>query len=136
MDRVRVALVVEDDPDIQDAVSTELTRMGFSVLQAMHYEAALQQLAGAELDVACIDLELPTESGYEVCEYIRRTLGSNVPILVTSDWGFPEHMAYAEKAGANAFLKKPFSVKELGHYVEALIQNRKRSEPRMRQLRP
>lgn len=134
--RRRVVLVVEDDPELQEAMSEALVRMGFEVLGALHYEEAVARLQGGEIELACVDLELPTASGYEVCEVIRGTLGKEVPILATSDSGFPENMAYAEQAGANAFLRKPFSMRDLEHYVEALVQRRKRSEPHMRTLRP
>ncbi len=74
--------------------------MGFTVLGALHYDAAIEHLAVTELHLACIDLELPTASGFEVCEHIRGTLGLvDVPILVTSESGDPEHMAYAERGG-------------------------------------
>jgi DNA-binding response OmpR family regulator len=120
----RVALIVEDDPNLQQAMAQQLARMGFHVLGALHYDAAVEHLSGDDVPhLICIDLELPTESGYEVCEYIRIKLGLlHVPILVTSESGFPEDMVYAEKAGANAFLRKPFSMGDLGHYVQALVE--------------
>jgi two-component system chemotaxis response regulator CheY len=131
----RIAIVVEDDPSLQEAMSAQLARMGFTVRGALHYDVAVQHLEEVEPELICIDLELPTMSGYEICEYIRGTLClTEVPILVTSDSGHPEHMAYAEKAGANAFLRKPFSMKDLAHYVDALIHRRKESEPYMRNL--
>jgi DNA-binding response OmpR family regulator len=84
-----------------------------------------------------VDLELPTESGYELCELIRETPDfAKIPILVTSDSSDPEHMAFAERAGANAFLRKPFSMKELARYIDALVRNTKRSEPQLHRLRP
>jgi DNA-binding response OmpR family regulator len=70
-----------------------------------------------------VDVGLPTRSGYELCEYIRGTLGlTQVPILVTSDSGYPEDMAHAEQAGANAFLTKPFSMHQLSHNVAAMLE--------------
>ena len=135
----RMALVVEDDPALQEAMSVQLARMGFTVRGALHYDVAVQHLHDVvdakQLEIVCIDLELPTVSGYEICEYIRGPLRLDVPILVTSESRYPEHMAYAEKAGANAFLRKPFSMKDLAHHVDALVQRRKRSEPNMRNLR-
>ncbi len=131
----KVALIVEDDPDLQLAMTAELVRMGFDVLGALHYDAALLHLTGATPHIVCIDLELPTESGYAVCEYIRSELRlTDIPILVTSDSGFPEEMAFAEKAGANAFLRKPFTMTDLCLNIQALIERGKRSEPNVRRL--
>lgn len=59
----------------------------------------------------------------------------HVPILVTSDRSFPEDMAHAEVAGANAFLKKPFTMKSLLKYVTALLDGPRSSQRGMRRLR-
>jgi DNA-binding response OmpR family regulator len=118
----RTALVVEDDPHLQKAMSKQLERMNFQVLSAQHYEAAALHLAKLEPKIACVDVQLPCKSGYQLCEYIRRALGFlKLPILMTSDHGSPTDMAYAEDAGANAFLCKPFSMRELGECVESLL---------------
>lgn len=131
-----VVLIVEDDPVLQEQMSAQLARMGFDVLRALHYDAALAHLAGAKPELALIDIELPTQSGFEICEYIRKQLGLlEVPILVTSESRHPEVMAYAEEAGADAFLGKPFGMSDLARYVEALVAKRKRSEPRIWRLR-
>jgi|HubBroStandDraft_6_1064221.scaffolds.fasta_scaffold456899_1 DNA-binding response OmpR family regulator len=132
----RVVLIVEDDPHLQKAMSKHLVRMDFEVRVAPHYEAAVGHLTAGEPSLVCIDIELPTQSGYEVCEYIRGPMGlRRVPILVTSDSGFPENRARAEEAGANAFLKKPFSMREFGSCVSALIAEGHRGGPGGRQAR-
>ena len=58
-----------------------------------------------------------------------------IPVLVTSAQSFPEDMAHAEEAGANAFLGKPFSMRRLGAYVSLLLEGSKASRPGMRLLR-
>lgn len=132
-----VALLVEDDPELQEQMCVELSRLGFDVRTALHYDAALEHLSKIRPKLALVDLELPTESGYDICQAIRSDASlADVPILVTSDSGFPEDMAFAEEAGANAFLQKPFDMKDLVRYVQALVTARKRSEPRMWRLRP
>lgn len=133
----RVALVVEDDPDLHMGLSAELKRMGFDVKGALHYEGAVGQLGeGRELHLACIDLALPTRSGYELCEHIRGPLAlSRVPILVMSDSALPHDMARAEEAGANAFLKKPFSMQTFSRYIDALLRRARPSEPSLPSMR-
>jgi DNA-binding response OmpR family regulator len=121
----RLALIVEDDPELQLAMSERLERMDFEVRRALHYEGAVGQLqaAGEAPSLVCVDLELPTRSGYELCEFIRRDLGlERVPILVTSDSGFPKSVACAEESGADAFLEKPFSMRAFSGCVEALLE--------------
>jgi DNA-binding response OmpR family regulator len=131
----RLVLVVDDDPDLHRAMVSQLAWMNFEVLGAFHYAGALEHLVVRAPLLVCIDVGLPQQSGYELCEHIRGPLGlTNVRILVTSDSGFPEDMANAEVAGANAFLKKPFSMNQLGAYVEALLSPVHRSEPHLRRL--
>jgi len=119
----RTALIVEDNPRLRKLMSEHMARMGFRVLAVSHFAAALAHLESGTLDIACIDIGLPTESGYELCEHIRGTLGLKfLPIMVTSEFGSPEYVAYAEKAGADAFLLKPFSMSELGANIVALLE--------------
>ncbi|HXN33132.1 MAG TPA: response regulator [Polyangiaceae bacterium] len=117
----RAALIVEDDPQVQKAMSRQLALLDFCVLTACHYDAAVRHLAECELQVVCIDVELPTRSGYELCEHIRGSLElAELPILMTSDYGSPQDRAYAEDAGGNAFLHKPFSMGQFTRCIESL----------------
>ena len=119
---IRFALVVEDDPTLQKAMTRHLEKMSFHVAGAHHYAAAVDHLTSRRPHLVCVGLELPTQSGYELCEYIRGSAGlTGVPILVTSHSSFAGEMASAEEAGANAFLKKPFTMHQLTRYVEALL---------------
>lgn len=132
----RIALVVEDDPRLQRAMVKHLERVEFDVRKAFDFDAAVQHLTTCKPDVACIDLGLPSESGYELCEHIRKQPPFVwLPILVTSERSFPEDMAHAEEAGANAFLKKPFAMHELLKYVSALLDGPAISQPGVRRLR-
>jgi DNA-binding response OmpR family regulator len=131
-----IALVVEDDPFLQRQIARELEEARFDVRTAFDFSAALRHLGASRPYFACIDLGLPSESGYELCEYIRRRPElSGLPILVTSERGSPEDMAHAEEAGANAYLKKPFAMKKLMRYVSALLDGPPTSRPHVRTLR-
>jgi DNA-binding response OmpR family regulator len=133
----RTVLIVEDDPVLRRIMSEHVARMDVRVLTASHYAAALAHLGAGTPDLACVDIGLPTESGYELCEYIRGPLGlSLLPIMVTSEFGSPEDMAYAEEAGANAFLVKPFLMTHLGANVAALLDGVWPSTAHMFQLGP
>jgi DNA-binding response OmpR family regulator len=132
----RIVLVVEDDPALQRLMAEHLERARFQVLRAPDFSTAVLHLSTVKPDIACIDLGLPSESGYELCEHIRsqpRLL--LLPVLVASGRSFPEDMAHAEEAGANAFLKKPFTMQQLLKYVFALLDGPPTSRPSMRRLR-
>ena len=132
----RTALVVEDDPSLQLAMVKQLEKAGFQVLTALDFDAAVRHLSARTPDIACIDLGLPSESGYELCEQIRgQPHLAWLPIVVTSERCFPEDMAHAEEAGANAFLKKPFPMDRLLKYVSALLDGPPRSRPSICRLR-
>jgi DNA-binding response OmpR family regulator len=131
----RTALVVEDDPHLQRAMSRELERMSFRVFSASHYDAAVRHLQEREPHVVCVDVGLPNKSGYELCEHIRGSLGLvGLPVLMTSEYGSPGDMAYAEDAGGNAFLRKPFSMRELRDCVESLLDPARSSPPPWHEL--
>jgi DNA-binding response OmpR family regulator len=132
----RVVLVVEDDPALQAAVQRGLERHGFVVHAAFDCRNAVRHLDGPPPDVVCIDICLPDGSGYELCERVRHTPScDDVPILVMGDAAFPEHMAHAEMAGANAFLKKPFHIDLLVRCIESLLDRAPASFANARQLR-
>jgi len=112
-----------------------LERMSFRVLAANHYDAAIRHLQVCEPHVACVDVGLPNKSGYELCEHVRGSLGLlGLPILMMSEYGSPGEMAYAEDAGGNAFLRKPFSMRELTDCVESLLGPSRSSAPPWHEL--
>ena len=131
-----VVLVVEDDPTLQNALRRGLERRGFQVRTAFDCRKALLQLEAPIPHVVCIDLCLPDQSGYELCEHIRRTPACrDVPVVVMGDAAFPEHMAHAEVAGANAFLRKPFTLDVLVGCIGSLLDHAPASSAHARQLR-
>jgi two-component system phosphate regulon response regulator OmpR len=136
MRRSFVALIVEDDPVLQRAMKMHLEALGFRVVTAFDHRTALRQLGDQPPDIISIDLGLPDESGYELCERIRRDPAmETVPIVLTSERSFPDDIACAEEAGATAFLKKPFSMRRLTRCVDSLLTGRMSSGPWIRRLR-
>ena len=122
MQVARLALIVEDDPRLQAAMKRHLEGMGLRVVVSFHYRGAIRELEAETPDLVSVDLELPAESGYELCDHLRRqTALATVPLLVTSDRAFPADMARAEEAGANAFLRKPFSMAQLEYAIQMLL---------------
>lgn len=132
----RVVLLVEDHPTQREAIRRCLVEKNFDVQTAADYHGAIKVLADCIPDLLCLDMTLPRESGLELCEYIRADDRLRfVPILVISDRSSPEDMANAEDAGANAFLKKPFTRDRLLKYVAVLLDGPHASSPSVRRLR-
>ena len=119
----RTALVVEDDPEVRKLVRKSLERMGFTVAEARTGKEAMEQLGRSHPDLVCLDLMLPEQSGYEICEYIRHSVALRaVPVLVISARALPEDRAHAEEVGADAYLIKPFTFAELTEKVTTLVK--------------
>lgn len=118
----RQILVVEDDPSVRRLISASLEAQGYEVLEAAHAEPALQVLRERPVDLVCLDLTLPVHSGFELIETIRGQLQSAVPILVVSARTSPLDRAEARQAGANAYLTKPFAVRDLTVLVQGLLE--------------
>src|SRR5262249_37704216 len=132
-----LVLVVEDEPSLLRAMSKTLNENDFDVRAALDFETAIRHLEECTPRIACIDLELPFASGYELCEYIRKKAdAAAMPIIVTSERGYPLDMAHAEEAGANAYLKKPFAMNTLLEYLEALLSGSHKGDPTLLLLRP
>lgn len=131
----RTVLLVEDHPPQRDAIRRWLEARDFHVEPVADYQGAVTFLAQAVPNLVCLDLTLPRESGFELCEYIRNDARHKfVPILVMSDRSSPEDMAHAEYVGANAFLKKPFTQEKLMKYITALLDGPHASRPSVRRL--
>jgi len=132
----QVVLIVEDDPQLLAAMKRYVEAAGFGVVTACDYQSAMDLAQRTPVHVVCVDLGLPNESGYELCERIRMERALRfVPIVVTGERAFPEDMARAEEAGANAFLKKPFAMRLLRQSLEMLLEGAGESRPPIRRLR-
>jgi len=136
VEQTRLILLVDDHPTQREAIRRCLVENGFRVECAMDYHGAIKLLDALRPSLVCLDVTLPRESGLELCEHIRKNEKfAAVPILVMSDRGLPEDYSYAEEAGANAFLKKPFKRDKLLKYVSRLLDGPFVSRPSVRRLR-
>lgn len=109
----RRIVVIEDDRDIADAMSYALDRAGFSVRVARTGEEGLDAVRRGA-DLVLLDLNLPGMDGLEVCRILRRQPGStHTPILIVSARGEEVDRVLGLEMGADDYLVKPFSMKEL-----------------------
>jgi CheY-like chemotaxis protein len=114
-------LVVDDDPDILDALADILEVEGYDVDRAKHGEEALERLALNRPALILLDLMMPVMDGWEFSQKLRqRDLDKDIPVLVLS--ADRQVSAKAKDVGARGFLAKPFELNELLTMVEEAIR--------------
>jgi DNA-binding response OmpR family regulator len=124
---VRRALVVEDDPDIVELVSLYLSRDGWTVDALNDGRAALQRLRAGGHDLVVLDLQLPGLDGLAVCSEIRRDPATrSLPVVVITARGDEADRIVGLEIGADDYLVKPFSPRELVARVRALFRRLER----------
>lgn len=115
-------LVVDDEPSLAQTVSYTLRREGFEVLTAGDGLAALEAVRSHPPDLIVLDLLLPGLDGLELCRRIRRR--SAVPILILTARGDEVDRVVGLEVGADDYLAKPFSMRELVARIRALLRRR------------
>jgi two-component system KDP operon response regulator KdpE len=113
-------LVVDDDVAIRRAVATELAAHGFALAEAGDGEEGLERYRELQPDLVLTDLAMPRRDGLSLVRELRR-LG-RTPILVLSVRGEEEEKVRALDAGADDYLTKPFSLRELAARVRAQLR--------------
>jgi phosphate regulon transcriptional regulator PhoB len=120
-------LIIEDDRDIVELVRYNLTSEGFEVNSAADGISGLAQLRKAAPDMLLLDLMLPKMPGLEICKEVRRDPGLNrLPILMLTARGEEADRVVGLEMGADDYVTKPFSPRELVARVKALLR---RTEP-------
>jgi DNA-binding response OmpR family regulator len=118
-------LVVEDDPSILRGLSDSLRRESYEVLAVSDGESARRLIEQKHPDLVILDLMLPKLSGYEICRMMRSE-GNNTPILMLTARGEEGDRVLGLDLGADDYVSKPFSLRELLARVRALLR---RSQP-------
>jgi DNA-binding response OmpR family regulator len=119
-------LVVDDDETVRDVVRRYLELAGHEVTVAGDGEKALALVAGSEPDLIVLDLMLPGIDGLEVCRRIRQH--SAVPVVMLTALGEEENRIAGLQLGADDYVTKPFSPRELALRVSSVLR-RARSTP-------
>jgi two-component system KDP operon response regulator KdpE len=120
-ERLRHAVVIEDDPQIRRFLRTVLPSEGFTVFEAETAERGLIEAATQKPDVVILDLGLPDMDGVEVIRRVREW--SRVPIVILSARTREQEKIAALDAGADDYLTKPFSVGELAARLRVALRH-------------
>lgn len=121
LSRMSTALVVDDDETVGDVVAAYLEREGMAVLRAADGIDALTLAATSRPDVVVLDLMLPGIDGLEVCRRLRRS-APDVPIVMLTALGEEDDRIRGLEVGADDYLTKPFSPRELVLRVQSVLR--------------
>jgi DNA-binding response OmpR family regulator len=117
-----LVLVADDDLDILNLVTLRLERDGYEVLGARDGEAALERAFERAPDLALIDVTMPKLDGYEVTERLRQHESTSaIPIILLTARVQDADVARGIEAGADDYVKKPFSTDQLRSRVQAAL---------------
>ncbi len=114
-------LLVDDDPDIVEAIRAALEANGYEILVARDGNQGLVLAETENPDLVILDMMMPKRSGFLVLERLRRT--RRVPlriIMITANEG-SRHKAYAEMLGVDDYIRKPFAMDRLIESVNRLL---------------
>ncbi len=120
-------LIVEDDPSIRLGLKRSLEFEGFTVDMARDGEEAIQRAFDKKPDLIVLDLMLPRVNGFEVCRTVRK-YDATLPILILSAKGDEGDKVLGLELGADDYVTKPFSVRELTARIKARLRRRKAFE--------
>ena len=123
-------LVVEDDPDIADLIRHYLEKSGHAVQLLGSGAAVLPKVRGERPDLIVLDLMLPGLDGLMVCQALRSDpLTAAIPIIMVTARGDEADRIAGLELGADDYVTKPFSAKELAARVSALLRRTQRADP-------
>lgn len=119
----KIIAIVDDEPDIRELVSVNLERIGFETEEFRDSKALFKYLEYKKPDLIILDLMLPDEDGTEICKKLKgndRT--SAIPIIMLTARGDESDRILGLEIGADDYVTKPFSPKELNARVKAVLR--------------
>jgi len=115
-------LIADDEPNIVTALEFLLARGGYEVFIARDGEQALKTLESARPDLVLLDIMMPVKSGYEICKRIReRPEWAHIKVVMLSAKGRDAEVNKGLAMGADLYVTKPFSTRELMEQIKGLL---------------
>ena len=116
-------ILIEDEPDIVEVISYNLSREGFRVVAESRGDEGINEVRKQSPDLVILDLMLPGIDGLSVCQQIKSDpLTQNIPIIIVSAKGEESDVVIGLGMGADDYLAKPFSPRELVARVKAVLR--------------
>ena len=116
-------LIIEDDPSLLRGLTDNFQAQGYEVRSASDGNAGLAAVLGEPPDLVLLDIMLPKLNGYEICRQVRQRK-LDLPIIMLTAKGQEEEIVRGLEIGADDYVTKPFSIRELVAHVKALLRRR------------
>ena len=125
-------LVIEDEPDINKTVSYNLANEGLHPVSALNLQEADAQLSSNNISLIILDLMLPDGSGLDFCKTLKSSnIYKNIPVIIVTAKGDEVDKVVGFELGADDYVTKPFSVRELMLRIKAILKrNTKEGTPK------
>jgi DNA-binding response OmpR family regulator len=121
----KTILIADDDRDIRVLVSYRMKRVGYEVLEASDGEEALKLATDLCPDLAILDVMMPRLDGFEVTRRLRdQETTAGIPVILLTARAQDSDVARGFGAGADDYIRKPFSPQELAMRVQAILGRR------------
>jgi DNA-binding response OmpR family regulator len=114
-------LIAEDEPNLLNALKIKLTIDGYHVVGCSDGRDAIKMIDIEKPDLIITDIMLPYVSGLEIVAKVKHANGVQVPVIVLSSMGLDDTVQEAFGLGADDYITKPFSLKELSIRIKRLI---------------
>ena len=131
MEQKKTILIVEDEKNIVDILRFNLQREGYDTMEAYDGEDGLEKARSGKPDLILLDVMLPRMNGFDVCRTLREE-GSNVPVVILTAREEETDKVLGLEIGADDYITKPFSMRELIARVGANIRRTAMSAPAAR----
>ncbi len=126
----KIILIVEDEKDIADLIKYNLEKAGFNCLVCRTGEECLDTIGKKAVDLVLLDIMLPEIDGLEVCRRIKRDERfARVPVIMLTAKGEEMDKVVGFELGADDYVTKPFSPRELTLRIKAVIKRYSAQEP-------
>jgi len=115
-------LIVDDEPNIVTSLEFLMRRRGYETRVAADGDLALEEAERFQPDIVLLDVMLPRRDGFEVCQQLRATGRGDLKIVMLTAKGRETEIAKGMAMGADAYVTKPFSTRELVDQVARLLE--------------
>lgn len=125
----KTIFIIDDEPDIVDLISLHLRKSGFDAVGFLNAEEFFDSIGKNIPDLILLDLMLPDADGFEVCKYLRKKEEfSSIPIIMLTARGEEMDKILGLELGADDYMTKPFSPRELVARVKAVLRRHKQEK--------